>query len=127
MAKTQKRGCPRGTIRRKGYTRRSATGRRIRVPPTCIPDRGLPGTFKQRHPGVVGIGSLRKGSLERFGYDPDYTAMARYKALQRACERDGALSVFRKLNAVATYTKFTDPKRSAIYRADRDYVKKMFF
>ena len=120
--------CPLGTIARKTYKRRGKghSRRTIRVRKSCIADRGLPGTFKDRFPGQKGIRQLKAGSLSRYGYDPDYDELARHAALQRAAQKYGALTLFRKLNAVAVLTRNTDPHRSTIYLADRDWVKYMF-
>lgn len=126
--RTGGKSCPPGTIARKTYKRRGKgySRRTIRVHKSCIPDRGLPGTFKDRFPGEKGIGKLKTGSLSRYGYDPDYDELTRHTALQRAAQKYGALTLFRKLNAVAVLTRNTDPYRSTIYLADRDWVKYMF-
>lgn len=41
--RSRSRSCPKGQILRKAYTRRSRSGSRIRVPPTCIKDLGTKG------------------------------------------------------------------------------------
>jgi hypothetical protein len=116
--------CRRGTIRRAGYTRRLAHSRsRIYVPASCIPDVGAPG--KGLASGEPGIGRLREGDLSRFGYD-DVTTMSagrRHLALARAVREYGALSLFRKLNAVYVYTRRSSPASSRIFKADRDWVR----
>jgi len=116
--------CRRGTIRRVGYTRRiPRSSRRIYVPASCIPDVGAPG--KGLASGEPGIGRLREGDLSRFGYDNVTTmsAGARHLALARAVRAYGALSLFRKLNAVYVYTRRSSPASSRIFKADRDWVR----
>lgn len=118
------KACKRGTIRRVGYTRRVArSSRRIYVPASCIPDVGAPG--KGLASGEPGIGRLREGDLSRFGYDKVTTLSAgqRHLALARAVREYGALSLFRKLNAVYVYTRRSSPASSRIFKADRDWVR----
>jgi hypothetical protein len=47
----------------------------------------------------------------------------RHLALGRAVSAYGALSVFRKLNAVYVYTRRTSPSSSRIFKADRNWIK----
>ena len=114
--------CKRGTIRRVAYTRRVRSGKRITVKAGCIPDVGAPGKGFASGPG---IGPLRVGELARFGYEhvTSLTTGRRHLALARAVSTYGALSVFRKLNAVYVYTRRTSPASSRIFKADRDWVK----
>jgi hypothetical protein len=75
-----------------------------------------------------GIGPLRKGELAIFGYTNVATLSEakRHLALGRAVRAYGALSVFRKLNAVYVYTRYTAPVSSAIFKVDRDWVKEYY-
>jgi hypothetical protein len=120
MARSTRR-CPRGTIRRRAYRKRSG----ITVKASCIRDVGAPGKGLASGPG---IGPLRSGDLSRFGYDNvvDMSAPRRHLALARATSAYGALSVFRKLNAVYVYTRRTSPASSRIFKADRDWVKAQY-
>ena len=43
-------------------------------------------------------------------------------ALHAAIKKYGGLSTYRKLNAVAVYTKRTSPAASKTFKADRNYV-----
>ena len=133
--------CPKGYILRKGYTRRfrpsvKATGftvRRkgkvytvrpkansIRVTAKCIVNRGLPGKGPREGEG---IGKLRKGELIKYGYQYRLSNSIREKALKKAIERYGALSVYRKLNAVAKYSVRTAPDASEVFARDRNWVR----
>lgn len=121
------KSCPRGTIRRSGYTRRvHGTRRRVRVAPSCIRDVGAPG--KGLSSGKPGIGELRVGDLSKFGYENVTTLSAgrRHLALAGAVREYGVLSVFRKLNAVYVYTRRTSPASSRIFKADRNWVKEHY-
>jgi hypothetical protein len=121
MARSTRR-CPRGTIYRRSYRRR--TGRRVAG--NCIADVGAPG--KGLASGGPGIGQLRSGDLTRFGYDDvkDMSEARRHLALARAVATYGPLSVFRKLNAVYVYTRRTSPASSRIFKADRDWIKSRY-
>jgi len=122
MVSTRKtRRCPTGQIRRKSYIRRGT-----RVASRCIKDVGNPGKGFGG-PGK-GIGSLRQGELAQFGYDHVVSVPVgkRHLALARAVKAFGALSVWRKLNAVYVYTRNTAPASSAIFKADRDWIKESY-
>ena len=70
------------------------------------------------------IGKLEKGGLTKFGYSTHKTARTRHTALNAATKKHGALSVYRKLNALAVYTKRTSPSTSKKAKADRNYIGK---
>lgn len=133
--------CPKGYVLRKGYTRKfrpsvKATGftvRRkgkvytvrpkvntVRVNASCILNRGLPGKGPREGEG---IGKLRKGELIKYGYQYRLSDSLREKALKKAVERYGALSVYRKLNAVAKYSVRTAPDASKVFARDRDWIR----
>lgn len=116
------RSCSAGKIRRVPYVR-ILRGRRTFVPASCIANVGAPG--KGLASGAPGIGPLRQGNLKRFGYS-DVRAMStgrRHLALAAAVHKYGALTVWRKLNAIYIYTRRTAPTSSAIFKADRDWIK----
>jgi hypothetical protein len=69
---------------------------------------------------VKGIGKLRKGGLE--GYHAVMPLSERHAVLRKAVAKHGALSVFRKLNAIYVYNK-ASPKTSGIFLADRNWIK----
>jgi len=77
---------------------------------------------------VPGIGKLRSGLLEKFGYGHVKTMSAakRHAALDKAVKAYGALSVFRKLNAALVYSKYSSPASSRIFKEDRDYIGKKY-
>lgn len=112
--------CKKGLHPRKSYTRKAYT-RKTRAhvaatkvhPTSCV--RGYQGPGK-------GIGTLKKGALARYGYGTSKTARSRHIALNAAVKHDGALTVYRRLNALATYTKRTAPTTSKAALADRAYV-----
>ncbi len=116
------RTCRRGTIKRRAYTRRSGK----KVTAHCIRNMGAPGKWRTVHRSK-GIGPLKKGRLARFGYDSDGVATRRHTALRAAARRLGSLAVFRMLGALATYTKRTSPAKSAIFKADRNFVRRELF
>jgi hypothetical protein len=111
-----------GTIRRKGYyaTRK---GNKYYVRPSTMVDRGERGKWTSIHK-TRGIGPLQKGTL--LGYNASSKAATRRITLKRVVHKHGPLSTFRKLNAVAVYTKRTSPTRSKTFRTDRNWVKKNF-
>ena len=115
--------CPSGCIKRAAYVRYTKSGKHIRVAEGCIRDLGEPGKgFKG--PGK-GIGKLRKGELVKHGYTHvvDLAVSDRHDALHRAIGEYGSLGVWRKLNAVSIYSRRTNPKASAIFKADSDWIR----
>ena len=140
MANTHK-NCPKGTILRKGYTRKYSTNTKalgytvrrkgktytvrpkansIHVPSACIVNRGLPGKGPKEGEG---FGKLRKGELIKYGYQYRLSDSMRHAALKRAIDRYGALSVYRKLDAVAKLSTRTAPDASSIFAKDREWVR----
>jgi hypothetical protein len=139
------RDCPVGYVLRRGYTRKfknmiKREGFTVRrkgktftvrpkknssyVPPSCIKDRGLPG--KGPREGEEGIGSLRKGQLIKYGYSYRLSDSQRRLALKRAIKVYGALSTYRKLDAVAKYSMRTAPDASNIFAKDRDWIRQNY-
>ena len=94
------------TIHRKGYT-------------YLREDVGRPG----KGPKLIPI---EKGKLSKFGYSIKKSARARHRALKKAVEEYGALSVFRKLNAMVILRKRTQPKARRIFEEDRDWIKRQY-
>ena len=115
--------CPAGYIKRNSYVRLTR-GKRSHVPEQCIKDRGLPG--KGYKDG--GIGPLRKGELSKFGYMhvSELSVRKRRIALRLAIAEYGSLGVWRKLNAVAVYTKHTSPRVSRIFKEDMAWIRSEF-
>ena len=132
-----RKNCPDGYIMRKGYTRKfrqslvtsGYTVRRkgklflvhppsnIYVPPTCIKDRGLSNTKSNTR-----IGKLRKGDLIKYGYQYRLSDRLREKALRKAIDAYGLLSVYHKLDAVAKLSVRTAPDANKIFKRDRAWV-----
>ena len=111
--------CSRGKIYRKAYTRKDRT----HVRGKCIRNQGAPGKWADEHKGE-GIGKLKEGELSRLGYSLRKTVRSRHTALNKAARKYGALSTYRKLNALATYTKRTSPLLSKKALADRNFIGK---
>jgi hypothetical protein len=83
-------------------------------------------TRKNRPKCVPGIGKLKKGELGQYGYSTTAKATSRHRAINKATRKYGPLSVYRKLNALAVYTKNTSPKTSKTVKADRNYIGRKF-
>lgn len=116
-----------GMIMRSAYTRKTKSGKTIRVPAGMIKDVGLPGKGYKGNNGP-GIGELHSGDLTKFGYEnvASLSSTDRRKALKKAVDAYGALDVMRKLVAVSTYSKRTAPGSSKVFKSDATWVKKTF-
>lgn len=142
-----RKACPRGMIRRSGYTRKYATAVRregylvrrgnktVRVYPKssavyiksrCIKDRGAAG--KGVKPGTRSIVSvpLKKGELTRYGYRAMLPKYARREALRKAASAYGPLSLYHKLDAVAKLSERQAPDAARIFARDRDWVRRTY-
>lgn len=82
-------------------------------------------TWRQKHHSI-GIGKLHKGDLSSKGYSVKKTLRLRHKALKKVVKSEGPLSTFRKLNAIAVYTKNESPTKSKTFKRDRNWVRKTF-
>ena len=119
--------CKKGYILRKGYNRKGYTrkdGTRVKatyVPESCIVDRGNPGK------GPKLIPKLKKGELSEFGYSLSYRLVGERRGpLKKAIKKYGALSIMRKLNAVATLLKNTSPTKSQRAKADSKWISREY-
>lgn len=123
-----------------GYKRRSSPqyGRRtitVKVPKATF-KRGSKlverkvYTYERKDVGLPGKGPkmilVEKGKLSKYGYSIKKSEGTRREALKRAIKRYGALSVFRKLQAMVIVRKRTQPKAREIFEADRDWVRENY-
>jgi Family of unknown function (DUF5771) len=137
---TAKLHCPPGKIERHGYVRRFGKsilnkgytvkrthGKEYRiypekssvyVKPSCVKDRGLPGTVA---PGQ-GFGPLRRGELKKHGYVFKEPEHERHEALNKAVKEFGPLGVFHKLDAIAKLAKRTAPEASKVFKEDLKWL-----
>lgn len=130
ISKSTKLRCPRGTIKRtayfrKSYTRVNKSGKKVYitrkvVPASCIKQRGI-------H-GIKAIGPMTKGDLTRFGYKgvDDLSISQRHEALDKAVKKYGYLPVIKKLNAIYLLNRNTNPKVSKIFKKDQEWVSKKY-
>ena len=128
------RSCPTGYKLRAPYTRKFSNtikqsgynvhkkGKIVHVYPksgsalvkaSCVKDRGSGKT----------IGPLKEGDLSRYGYKARSSEEARHKALKKAIEVYGALSTYRKLDAVAKLTVRTAPEAHVVFVEDRSWIQ----
>jgi hypothetical protein len=117
------------TVAREGYTKRTQSGKHIRVYPkpksifvksSCVEDVGKAGKGPQI------FGPLRKGELSKYGYSYKLPETQRRSALQSAVQEYGALSTYRKLNAVAKLSSTANPKASSAFASDRNWIRKTY-
>ena len=122
------KGCPPGMEKRKGYVRSSFVrkdGTKVqgsKVPTVCIPDRGSKGRAWKLKNKTLGIGKLKKGDLTKFGYSAKSPERTRHSAIKKAVKKTGAITIERKLNALAVYTKNRNPKLSKEFKEDSLYA-----
>jgi hypothetical protein len=101
-------------IHRNSYTRKNG----VHVKRACVKDMGKPGK------GEPLIGKLQEGELSGVGYSFHSSKLSRHRALNKATRKYGALSVYRKLNAIAVLTKNTSRKTAKRAKSDRNWIGK---
>jgi len=89
------------------------------MPETCGGRR-----YTKKYLRLHGIGELKKGGLH--GYHAKNSKTSRRRSLRKTVRSVGALSTFRKLNALAVYTKNSAPSKSKTIKTDRNWVKKTY-
>jgi hypothetical protein len=112
------------------YDRRKCPGSKIR---SGGKGRGL-GVGRRKGPIGVPVGKkipqvripIEKGKLSKFGYSISKSDRARHTALNKAVDRYGALSVWRKLNAQVILRKSRQPKAREVFEEDADWVREQF-
>ncbi len=136
--------CPPGQVLRAPYVRKFTSavkksgynvtkrGHTTRVYPTasstlvkaaCIKNRGLPGKGPRSGKGFA---PLKEGELSRYGYKARLPEAERHASLKKAIDVYGALSVFRKLDAIAKLTLRTAPEAHKVFVADRKWIQNNF-
>lgn len=107
--------CKKGSIIREGYKKKSG----VWVKPTCIKDVGKPG--KQARTIY-----LEKDRLKKYGYSDvvNMSQVARHRSLKKALvEGEKPLSVMRRLVALSTLSKNTNPRVSDVFSDDAEWIK----
>lgn len=110
--------CPKGQIVKEGYKKQSKNGKSTWIAPTCIKSN----TVLKREP----LFYVEPDRLSKYGYSAieHKTDTARHTAINKALRAgEKPLSVSRRLNAIATLTKNTNPKLSAIFKKDSEWIK----
>jgi len=112
--------CKKGEIVREGFERKSKDGKKFWVPPVCVKATGE-GKKKEQ------LFRLEPGRLSKYGYEKvtEKTDLSRHKMLKKAMHSgEKPLSLSRRLNALATLTKNTNPTASRVFKADSEWIKK---
>lgn len=115
--------CGRDEIVREGFKRNSKSGKKIWVAPTCVPKKGL-GLKRES------LFYIEPGRLETYGYTDvsSKSDMARHASLSSAVSSgEKPLSLSRRLNALATLTKNTNPRLSSRFKMDSEWVREKYY
>lgn len=101
-------------IHRKSYVR--SDGTRVKATSYRTKNRGKPG----RGPKIF---KLKKGGLSRYGYHIDTPISMRHKMLSKAISRGvSSLTLSRRIGALATLLKRTNPQLSRSLRRNQLWV-----
>ncbi len=115
--------CKKGEILREGFRRGSKSGKKVWVPPTCVPAKGKASKTGKKQERLF---YLEPGRLAKYGYEEivGKSDLARHKSLEEAMKLgEKPLSVMRRLNALATLTRNTNPQLSHMFKEDSEWVK----
>jgi len=92
------------------------------VIPPLVSTETLWDSSEHQSGGKARIPKPKKGGL--CGYRVANKATERYKSLKKAAKKDGFSTVSKRMTALATLLKNTNPKASQIIKKDRVYLKK---
>lgn len=114
--------CPEGQEIRDGFYRKKPnSNEQIWIEPTCVPEKGKKTTERQ-----MPLFFLEKDRLSKYGYSDvtNMPVMSRHKSLKKAIESgEKPLSLQRRLVALSTLTRNTNPKFSRTVREDAQWIK----
>jgi len=113
-------------IRSEGYNRTTKSGKKIHVVPKAVSKHVAASCVKDVKATRRLIGPLRKGELRKHGYSYKLPEHMRRMALKRAVSEFGAMSTYRKLNAVAKLTGSSVPKASSAFSSDRNWIRNVY-
>jgi len=131
-----KKSCPQGYTLRKGYYRkygsqvrehgfnRVVKGKTVKTYPSD--KRILVKSACVRLKSFKKIGPLRSGDLIKYGYQYRLPSDKRREALKEAINSYGAVSTYRKLDAIAKLGVKKMPKAAEVFAADRDWVHRHY-
>ena len=125
--------CPPGQILKQGYVREAYTrknGTKVAkkvVKPTCIKKRGAKVKYVPP-PGKKGIPPLKSGELSKHGYTKVKTLNPgqRKRALKSAVDEYGASMVMKKITALRTLQKRTNPELVEKFGDNLKWIRKTY-
>jgi hypothetical protein len=116
--------CSNKEIVKEGYYKKSPKkkSKGTWVSPVCIKAKG---SSKKRGTKGKKLFRLEKGTLSQYGYSgvKKLSKTQRRNSLSKAIKNMKPLSVMRKLIAVSTLQKNTNPQMSKIFKEDAEFVK----
>lgn len=117
--------CKPGYIRRKGYSFTRKNGTRVTVKSSCIKEKGRKGPTRGGSVKRRVIKISHPGSLKDLGYNLSESTSLRDAALKKILKKYGFPSSIRKLNAIATLFKTTQPRYYTKLQRDMNYIRKL--
>jgi hypothetical protein len=115
--------CRPGYIRRRSYSKRHwKSGKKFKVPSSCIKDRGLKGK------GPYILPRPTPGLLTQYGYShiKSLTKSERRHALRKAIKVHGHNKIIKHLNLIANYIHRTNPTVYKLFKRDQRWISKMY-
>lgn len=117
--------CKRGYILRKSYSYTKKSGTRVKVKASCIKEKGRKGPTRGGSVKRRVIKISHPGSLKDLGYHLSDSTTLRDAALKKILKKYGFASSIRKLNAIATLFKTTEPRYHAKLQRDMNHIRKL--
>ncbi len=120
--------CKNGEILREGYHRKKYSRSGSKNAHTNVKDTWVHPTCIESVTGRLHgeqLFRLEKNDLKPYGYENvrNKSVLQRHRALSRALNDVDALSLSRKLNALAVVNKNRDPSLSRAFKSDSEWVK----
>lgn len=121
----KKISCSRGQVVRKAYSYTRKDGTRVKVPATCIVEKGRPGPSRGGAPKKRVVKISHPGSLKKYGYSLSKTSSERDESLRKILKAYGYSETIKKLNAIALLFRNTEPGYTRKIKRDMSYVRKL--
>ena len=122
--------CPKGYIKREGYKKanfksHSKSGKEINIAESWTAPACIPSVLGRSVKGKKVIVLIEKDVLKKYGYDNimSLSKTQRHSALKKAIKANKPLSIYRRVVAISTLNKNTNPKLYKILREDSEWIK----
>ena len=113
--------CPKGKINRISYEYDKKSGAHVKVPATCVVDKGKPG----KGPKLFEMPKYDIGILSNYGYSLHNNHEERVKSIEKSLKSHSKLKLLRHINALRTLQKSNKTMYNKLSR-DLEWMQKNY-